>query len=385
MAAGQFLTRVGRVADVHTAIVPTGMRVNNHCYNPVVYGIIQITYFRREEIYVSFCRTEMLTPNSWREIGSVREVKIRSSRAVEPERVLSAVAISGVGLEGDTHANSLSPRQLLLAAASAYESHDLPPNALRESLLLDADVASLQSGTVLCIGETVALRLMFQCEACGRLNLQRQGLSSVIGEQRGMLARVLIGGKIKQGDRIKAFEGMLEPWSFDWRKRVEMVLSMIPKGMVIEYKQLARVAGVPSSYCRVFPRMIRNLGRGFSGKAVSVSSSSKKLRWLGSELFDVQSCLTEGLFNLKGHSDKFKTQREKNIMTNGNDMYERVKNEIGQKLSGSQGIESNFQFGEVKVLVTKSRSLKDDAPITEAKPYPEVISAVPSDYDSWLS
>jgi len=327
----------------------------------------------------------MLKSSSWREIGSVREIKIRSSRAVEPERVSSAVAISGVGLEGDTHANSLSPRQLLLAAAGTYKAFGLSPNALRENLLLDADVASLESGTVLCIGETVALRLMFQCEACGRLNLQSQGLSSIIGDQRGMLARVLIGGTIKQGDRIRAFEGMLEPWAIDWRKRIEMVLSMIPKGMVIEYKQLARVAGVPSSYCRVFPRMIRNLGRGYSGKAVSVSSSSKKLRWLGSELFEVQSGLTEGLFNFKGHSDKLKTHREKSEMTNSNDMYERVKNEIGQKLSGSQGIENNFQFGEVKVLVTKSRSLKDDAPSVEAKPYPEVISAVPSDYDSWLS
>jgi alkylated DNA nucleotide flippase Atl1 len=41
-----------------------------------------------------------------------------------------------------------------------------------------------------------------------------------------------------------------------------MVLDAVPSGMVITHADLARVAGVQSSYCRAFPRVLAKLGGG---------------------------------------------------------------------------------------------------------------------------
>ncbi|MER8124712.1 hypothetical protein ABS198_20745, partial [Acinetobacter baumannii] len=90
---------------------------------------------------------------------------------------------------GDMHADARSPRQVLLAGAPAYRSLGLPPHALRENLLLDVDTAAIVSGTVLCIGAQVRLRLSFQCEACGGLDRHAPGLVRAIGASRGILAR----------------------------------------------------------------------------------------------------------------------------------------------------------------------------------------------------
>jgi MOSC domain-containing protein YiiM len=197
----------------------------------------------------------------------------------------SAAATAGKGLDNDRHADALSPRQLLIASVAAYEDFSLPPHALRENLLIDADTAHLPSGTVLQIGNDVRLRLMFQCEACGQLDIRQPGLAQKIGRRRGMLARVLAGGVIRCGDRIRNL-GVLEPaWPDDWRERIVQVLDSVPRQCVIEYKHLARLAGVQSSYCRAFPRVIKNLGAHYAGKAVSSQSVSELPRWDGQGLF----------------------------------------------------------------------------------------------------
>src|SRR5689334_2592313 len=96
-------------------------------------------------------------------------------------------ALADHGLDGDKHADRFSPRQLLLASASAYADFALPAHALGENLLIDLDTAQLASGTVLQIGAEARLRLMFQCEPCGTLDGFQAGLSSRIGRRRGVL------------------------------------------------------------------------------------------------------------------------------------------------------------------------------------------------------
>lgn len=218
--------------------------------------------------------------------GSVTRLALRPAGAPRLERVGDARAIDGLGLEGDIHAEALSPRQLLLADASVYDDFSLPAHALGENLLLDFDTASLQSGAVLAIGDEVRVRLMFQCEACGQLDAVRPGLARRIGARRGMLARVLCGGIIRRGDVVRDL-GILRPaWSDDWRERVRRVLDALPAGTVIEYRQLARLAGIQSSYCRAFPRLLARLGPEYAGKAVTAQSPSTAARWDGAGLFD---------------------------------------------------------------------------------------------------
>lgn len=223
-----------------------------------------------------------------RELGPVLAVAIRRSIGTAPEHVPQALALGGRGLEHDRHADPCSPRQLLLAGAPVYADLALPPLALRENLLLAADTADLASGTVLRIGDRVLLRLMFQCEACGSLDRHRPGLSRLVGQRRGMLARVLTDGPIRPGDRVTALEARLPPWPEEWRARVRRVLDALPPGHVVAYRQLADLAGIAASYCRAFPRAIAGFGPGYADKALTASAlaTTGLPRWDGAGLFD---------------------------------------------------------------------------------------------------
>ena len=69
--------------------------------------------------------------------------------------------------------------------------------------------------------------------------------------------------------------------------RLQRVLDAMPADAVIEYRHLARLAGIQSSYCRAFPRLVANLGDGYAAKAVSAQSANPLPRWEGAGLFDL--------------------------------------------------------------------------------------------------
>lgn len=219
-------------------------------------------------------------------IATVQALAVRPVGAPAPLAVAQVKALAGIGLEGDAHADARSPRHLLLAGAEAYAALALPPHALRENLLADIDTAGLASGTVLQIGGDVLVRVMFQCEACGRLDLRRPGLARAIGARRGILARVLAGGLIAPGDAVRDLGRLLPAWSDDWRERVAQVLAAVPDGAVVDYALLARLAGVSTSYCRAFPRVIASLGLPRSARALPARTPTACLRWTGEGLFD---------------------------------------------------------------------------------------------------
>jgi MOSC domain-containing protein YiiM len=218
------------------------------------------------------------------DIGQVTALATRpacSAVSVAADRI---EAVAGAGLLGDRHADPLSPRQVLLASASAYADLKLPAHALGENLLLDFDTAPLRSGAVLRVGDKVLLRLMFQCEACGYLDAYQAGVSGRIGQRRGILARVLSGGIVRSGDRIVGTGCALPAWSDDWKQRVAQVVRAVPDGMVVTYAQLARLAGVQSVYCRAFPRLLKSLG--LMHKAASAQAAQGRQCWDGHGLFD---------------------------------------------------------------------------------------------------
>ena len=219
-------------------------------------------------------------------IGQVKALALRAPGTTRTQGVDRAFALAGAGLADDMHADPHSPRQLLLAGAGVYDALALPPHALRENLLVDLDTSLLTSGTVLRIGREVTLRLMFQCEACGQLDLQRPGLATRLGAQRGMLARVLDGGTIRTGDAILDLGRRMPAWSDDWRERVMQVLDAAPEGFVLVYRDLARLAGIQSSYCRAFPKLLAKLGPAYAGKAVAAGAAPALPRWDGAGLYD---------------------------------------------------------------------------------------------------
>jgi MOSC domain-containing protein YiiM len=216
---------------------------------------------------------------------SVLALAIRAPHSARSTPASHVEALASRGLEGDKHADPLSPRQVLLASASVYTDLELPPHALGENLLVDFDTAQLRSGAVLRVGEDVLLRLMFQCEACGYLDTYQAGVSARIGQRRGILARVLAGGVLRPGDRIVDAGCALPAWPDDWQQRVAQVLRAMPDGMVVSYAQLARLAGVQSTYCRAFPRLLKGLG--LADKALSAQAAVGRRCWDGRGLFDV--------------------------------------------------------------------------------------------------
>jgi hypothetical protein len=216
--------------------------------------------------------------------GYVAALATREPGARTPAAASSVRALAGHGLEGDKHADPLSPRQVLLASAAAYTDFSLPAHALGENLLVELDTSLLRSGAVLQVGDQVLLRLMFQCEACGYLDAWQAGISTRIGRRRGILARVLAGGTIHPGDRIVDVGSALPAWDDDWRVRVAQVLRAVPNGMVVTYAQLARLAGVQSVYCRAFPRLVRS--QGLADKAMSAQAAAGLRCWDGAGLFD---------------------------------------------------------------------------------------------------
>jgi hypothetical protein len=218
------------------------------------------------------------------EIGSVAALAIRPARSLPPQRADRVVALGGAGLAGDVHADPLSPRQLLLAGSPAYQSLDLPAHALRENLLLDLDTARLARPRA-AGRRNVRLRLMFQCEACGRLDLQRPSLARALGARRGMLARVVTGGEMLPGDLVRDLGPQMPPWSDDWRERVLSLLKVVPTEYVVEYAQLARLAGIASSYCRAFPALLRKLEPRYALRAVARDAAPERPRWDGRGLF----------------------------------------------------------------------------------------------------
>lgn len=216
-------------------------------------------------------------------LGRIEGLVVRRDRSVAPYAVTAAHAVAGLGLEGDMHADTLSPRQLLLAGAPAYRRHGLQPGTLRENILLDVDTAGLASGTLLQMGTSAIVRLTFHCEACGYLDARQPGLARTIGRERGVLARVLRGGAVREGDSVMRLDATEPPWPDDWRDRVAQILAQVPEGMVLEYRQLARLAGIQAVYCRALPALARKLG--LADRAVAQHALPDLPRWTGDAIF----------------------------------------------------------------------------------------------------
>ena len=213
-------------------------------------------------------------------------LSIRPAGTSAPQPVDRLTLIAGSGIEGDRHRDAASPRQLLLASRATYTALALPPHALRENLLFESSIEHLPSGTVLQIGASAQVRLMFACEACGRLDLHGAHLAARIGARRGVLARVVQGGAIQPGDAVQDLGPVLPAWPDDWRARIARVIDAMPQGAVVEYALLARLAGIQSTYCRAFPRLLAALGPACAARAIAVRATSSLPRWDGRGLFD---------------------------------------------------------------------------------------------------
>lgn len=240
----------------------------------------------------------------WLMLGMVLGLRTRQPGAVEPTIVTFLDAITGIGLSSDSHADAFSPRQVLLAGADAYDELELQPWTLRENLLVDFSTACLPRNAVLSVGDDVLLRTTFQCEPCGRLEGHHPGVLKRIGSRRGMLARVVRGGRIRVGDAIRCSQSSSEPLADAWQERILQVLARVPRGRQVEYRHLAKLAGVPKVYCRVFPKVLAGASADIAARA-QAGSVDESRRWMGQELHrrEDEAALRE-LAQIRGDGDR---------------------------------------------------------------------------------
>lgn len=215
------------------------------------------------------------TNTSWNFIGKLRDLYVRDARSSTPRRVQSVSAVAGFGLDGDIHLSSESPRQILIAGAPVYERWQLQENILRENFLFDFSIENLNSGDVLRIGADVLLWITFVCEPCRRLYDKNTKLREMVGNERGVLARVIREGVINKGDSVFLIPSVVNSISNKWQDRVNHVLLSLPFNVSISYSQLAELAGTSATYCRAFPSLLKKLPNTVSSRAFASKKSKK--------------------------------------------------------------------------------------------------------------
>ncbi len=110
------------------------------------------------------------------------------------------------GIVKDKHYNKNIERSVLIASLDSYElvkSHgiDAPYSALGENLLIDYNPYHLPTGSRLKIGNVI-LEISQHCTLCKSLTKVDGRLPKLLKDDRGIFAKVIESGCIKEGDDI---------------------------------------------------------------------------------------------------------------------------------------------------------------------------------------
>lgn len=136
--------------------------------------------------------------------GTIDRLFIKKARGSPMAEVGEARAVAGKGLEGDASFGS-DDRQVLLMESETLDRFGIAPGIARENLLVSGfRLADLKAGARIRIGLAVVLEVTGDCEPCEFMDEVRVGLRQEIQGERGILARVLDGGRIRVGDPVRA-------------------------------------------------------------------------------------------------------------------------------------------------------------------------------------
>ena len=141
--------------------------------------------------------------------GTITNLYIARVKETPSNPVAQAAAISGQGLEGDRSCKAGNMRQVLFMDQETLTQLDLKPGQIKENITTTGlDLSKVEAGQVFFIGdrdagEPVTMEIVGPCEPCGKMDAIRPGLRKTLDGQRGMLAIVLNGGRIKVGDTVR--------------------------------------------------------------------------------------------------------------------------------------------------------------------------------------
>lgn len=143
-------------------------------------------------------------------MGHVANLFIAAERHKPMQAVEQVMALADRGFEGCVHGRQGSKRQVLIVDRETLAEFGLLPGVLRENITtVGLNIAELEVGGRLSVGDAV-LEVTIACEPCFRMDEIRMGLQSALKDRRGVLCRVIEGGRISRGDAIEIREGASE-------------------------------------------------------------------------------------------------------------------------------------------------------------------------------
>lgn len=164
------------------------------------------------------------------------------------------------GIDGAHRAPPL--RHLLLVERESLRRLGLRPGDLRENAVLGGDgLYDLPSGTMLRVG-TAELRLTFHCEPCKRVTALAS--AKALLHQRGYLASVTAAGTVRIGDEVQIMDSRQAPIPYAPRDRIAWYLQ--DHDTPIDAVDLLWEVGLPRTYARALPALLRRIGGGADGK-----------------------------------------------------------------------------------------------------------------------
>jgi alkylated DNA nucleotide flippase Atl1 len=191
---------------------------------------------------------------------NVENLFVKARRGEAMREVDSLSCLSGLGIDGDIHANRLSPRQILITLQSELDAFSLAPGALFENMVIArAAPGDVRPGAALVTERDVEIRLTMYCEPCKRILPVVGDLRRML-HRRGMLGYIVGGGEIRAGDAISIVPGKYAALPDSPVQKFRDFIPTIPAGKVVRYTDVAIAMGVDQSFVRALPGYIRRNG-----------------------------------------------------------------------------------------------------------------------------
>lgn len=138
-------------------------------------------------------------------VGQILSLFITEKKSKIPAKMQN-IEVDENGILLDKHYNKDIDRSILITSIDSYklaEKHniDMQAGALGENLLIDYYPYDLDIGTKLQIG-TALLEISQPCTLCNHLSSIDKRVPKLLKNDRGIFAKVIRSGVIKEGDDI---------------------------------------------------------------------------------------------------------------------------------------------------------------------------------------